>query len=528
MSTVFEQAAVVGQPEADGAGLSVLKKGGNAVDAAVTTALLSGVVMPSQCGIGGYGGAMLVYMNGEVTCIDFNTAAPLAAKPNMYSSIRSDGRFGSLVQGRVNEMGPLAISVPGVLAGLNLALERFGTLSMSDALVPAIRACKNGFRISAAYARHVEENEQRIRRFPETARLLQVGEALPRAGDRAKNGYLGKVLEQIAKNGVEAFYKGRIADRIVTYLQENGGILTKEDFEAYRPRIVASEHGTCAGYDLHAAPLCHSGLSLLQMCRIAEVADLGHWARDAGRFAHGMVEVMRASWLDRYMHLGDPDRIRVPRERLLSDIHLKSTGRDVAGYVSAGGRGRCLMRPLGTGGTNHISVVDADRNAVALTFTHGPGWGSYVTVPRMGLLMNSGMSRFDPGPGLPNSIAPGKAPLVNMCPVIILGDGQPVMTIGGSGGTRIATSLLQVLARCLLMDEDLSWAISAPRIHSEGNEWVMMEKEFGETAPAYLQEVGYTLRKGQAAAQVRAIEVTADGTLHAVMDPRLSGREKGY
>jgi len=525
---MFEQAAIVGQPEADRAGLSVLKKGGNAVDAAVTTALLSSVVMPSQCGIGGYGGVLLVYVNGEVTCIDFNTAAPLAAKPNMFPVVSSDGRSGSFVKDRVNEVGPLAISVPGVLAGLNLALERFGTLSMSEALAPAIRACKNGFRISASYVSQVEEYERRIRMFPETENLLQVGDELPKSGDRVKNTHLAKVLEQISNKGTEEFYKGRIADRIVTYLQENGGILTKEDFEAYRPRVVESVRGSCAGYDLYTAPLCHNGLSLLQMLRIAEVADLGHWARDTGRFAHGMVEAIRASWLDRYRHFGDPSKVQVPRERLLSDAHLKATGEEVSGHVSEGTRGQCLMRPPGSGGTTHISVVDADRNMVSLTFTHGPGYGSFVTIPRMGLLMNSGMSRFDPGPGLPNSIAPGKIPINNMCPVIILGDGQPVMTIGGSGGTRISTSLLQVLARCLCMDEDLAWAISAPRVHAEGNEWAMVEEEFGETAPAYLKEVGYKLRKGLAAAKVRAIEVTDSGELHAVIDPRLGGREKGY
>ena len=165
---------------------------------------------------------------------------------------------------------------------------------------------------------------------------------------------------------------------------------------------------------------------------------------------------------------------------------------------------------------------------VSLTLTHGPAYGSFVTIPRMGLTMNAGMSRFDPGAGLPNSVGPGKAPVVNMCPTLVLKGRDPFIAIGASGGTRIPSSLFQVLTRRLVLDEDLDWAVSAPRVHSEGNKWVMMEEEFGEAAPAYLQSVGYMLRKGRAAANVRAIEVAESSELTATLDPRLSGREKGY
>ncbi len=526
---MFEQGAVVGQPEADTAGVSVLKKGGNAVDAAVTSALLSGVVAPSANGVGGYGGTMVVYMNGEVQCIDFNTVAPQAATPTMYQVSRSDGRFGSLVKERANEVGYRAISVPGVLSGLALALEKFGTLSLADALGPTLRACQNGFRISAAYANAVEAHEESIRAFRDTARLLLPGDTLPKSGDRGKNVDLGKLLQQVAKKGVEEFYKGRIADRIVANVQENGGILAKEDMEGYQARLVKPVHKTCMGYDIYSSPLCSSGVSLLQMCRVAETAELDHWARDAARLAHGMTETIRVAWMDRYRHFGDPQVVNVPLATLMSEIHLGASGREIATHVSEGTRGQCLLRPLSvSGGTTHISAVDADRNMVSLTLTHGPGYGSYVTIPRMGLLMNAGMSRFDPGSGLSNSVGPGRAPLMNMCPTLILRDGEPVMTIGASGGTRIPSTLFQVLARWTVLEEELDWAISAPRVHSEGNEWVIMEEEFGETAPEYLESVGYTLHKGLAAANVRAVEVTESGELMAVYDPRMKAREKGY
>ncbi len=528
MSLTFDHGAVVGQPEADTAGVAVLKKGGNAVDAAVTAALLASVVASHASGIGGYGGMMVIYMGGEVRCIDFNTVAPRAAAPTMYEVLRSDGRFGSTVKDGANAVGYRAVSVPGVLAGLALALERFGTFSLADALAPAVRACQNGFRISAAYADRVASCERNIRMFPETARLLLVDNAPPRTGDRAKNTYLGKMLEQVARKGVEEFYKGRIADRIVAHIQENGGILAKEDMEAYQARLVEPVHATCMGYDLYSAPLCSSGVSLLQMCRIAEVAELDLWARDAARLAHGMTETIRAAWLDRYRHFGDPRAVDVPLDMVMSDVNIGATGREVADYVSEGKHGQCLLRPLYSGGTTHISVVDVDRNMVSLTLTHGPSYGSFVTIPRMGLTMNAGMSRFDPGSGLPNSVGPGKAPLVNMCPTLVLKDRDPSMTIGASGGTRIPSSLFQVLTRRLVLDEDLDWAVSAPRVHSEGNKWVMMEEEFGEAAPAYLRSVGYTLRKGSAAASVRAIEVAESSELMATLDPRLDGKEKGY
>ncbi len=529
MASTFGHGSVVGQPEADTAAVSVLKKGGNAVDAAVTAALLAGVVSPHATGFGGYGGVMMIYTGGDVRCIDFNTVAPNAATSKMFDVVRSDGRYGSTVRGRANSVGHLAISVPGVLAGLAMALERFGTYTVADALAPAIRACQNGFRVSATLAGRIEGHERQIREHPETARLFLVDDAPPSAGDRLKNPNLAKLLEQIAEKGVDEFYKGRIADRIVKHVQDNGGILAKEDMEAYEPRLVEPVHVKCAGCDLYSVPLCGAGVSLLQMCRIAEVAELDMWERDAARLAHGLTETMRIAWLDRYRHFGDPGTVDVPLDMLLSDVSIGAAGREVADYVSDGKHGQCLLRPLGMGGTVHLSVVDEARNMVSLTLTHGPSFGSLVTLPRMGLLMNGGMSRFDPGSGLPNSVGPGKMPVTNMCPTLALRDRNPFLAIGASGGTRIPSSVFQVLARRLVLEEDIDWAVSAGRVHSEGNEWVRIEEEFGSAAPQYLKEVGYTVRQGGAAAKVRAIEVDESGELTAVLDPRMQGgREKGY
>lgn len=528
LAATFKEATVVGQPEADTAAVNILKKGGNAVDAAVQAALLACVLVPHKVGIGGYGGAMVACVNGELACLDFNTVAPKGAAARMFQVTRADGRFGSGVKDRANELGAQAVSVPAVLAGLSAAQEKLGKFQFADLLAPAIRACQNGFRVPASLAAAAAGNEKRIRMCPDTARMLFVDDAPPSTSDRLKNPYLGKTLEQIADKGPREFYEGRIAERIVKHIQEAGGVLSAEDLAEYQPRFVKPLTAECAGHTMVVPPLCSAGPSLLQMCRIAEIAQIDHWARDAARLSHAMVEILRAAWLDRYRKFGDPEQVRVDMTSVLSDVSLGALGQEIGQHINEGTRGQCLLRPFYSGGTTHISAVDKDRNAVALTLTHGPTFGSCLTIPRMGVLMNAGMSRFDPGSGLPNSIAPGKAPIHNMCPTIVMREGSPALTTGASGGTRIPSSLFQVLARRLVMDEDLEWAVSAARVHSEGNEWVMIEEEFGELAPEYLEsEIGYELKTGRVAADVRAIEVTEDDELLAVLDPRLKGREKG-
>lgn len=528
MAAMFEYGAVVGQPESDSTAVSILRKGGNAVDAAVTAAFLACVLSPKSCGIGGYGGMMTAYIGGEVVCIDFNTVAPQEAHDRMFRVTRSDGRFGSAVSGYANSIGYKAISVPGVLAGLGLALEKFGKMPLSEVLAPAIRACERGFRVSANYATGVAQSEARIREFPETTRLLMISGEVPKSGDRAQNPYLGRMLSQVADKGVREFYEGRIAERIVKHIQDNGGILSRDDLANYEAQVVEPVQTACMEYDVYSSPLCSAGLSLAQMCAIADEAELDLYARDSARLAHGMVEIIRAAWMDRYRNFGDPKQIPVDTDMLMSDINIGANAKEIATYIAEGKRGQSLLRPFYTGGTTHICTIDAQSNMVALTLTHGPGYGSFVTIPRMGLLMNAGMSRFDPGSGLKNSIAPGRAPIMNMAPTIVLQDGEPVLTVGASGGTRIPSSVFQVLARRLVLDEDPEWSIAAPRVHSEGNEWVSIEEEFGEAAPDYLNSVGYKInKKGAAAARVRMIEIVEEGLL-AMYDPRMKAREKGY
>lgn len=524
---IFESGTVVGQPESDSAGVSVLKKGGNAVDAAVTSACLGAILAPWANGFGGYGGWMLVHKDGETHCVDFHTKAPKAADPKMYTIAGGDGRFGARVKDRENEIGFKAVSVPGMLAGIELALEKFGTLSLADTLAPAIKACDKGFKVTANYAKRIAEYEETIRQFPDTAKLLLAGGELPKSGDKIVNADLGKMLAQVATKGAKEFYQGRIADRIVKYVQEGGGILEKEDLAEYEAKLVDPVKASFAGREIHTSPLCSAGVSLVQMCKTGENAELDLWARDSPRLSHGLIEVIRAAWMERYRHFGDPEAMRVPLDMILSDVSIGASGTEIASHIAEGTRGQALLRPMYAGGTTHISAVDSDRTMVSLTLTHGPAFGSFATIPRMGLLMNSGMSRFDPGPGLKNSVDSGKSPIVNMTPIIMLDEGKAFLTMGGSGGTRIQSSMFQVLARHFLLGEDFEWAMGAPRVHSEGNEWARIEEEFGEMAPDYLTQIGYELREGEAAAMIRGIKIE-DEKLLSMYDPRMKAKEKGY
>ena len=210
----------------------------------------------NRAALAGYGGAMTAYIGGEVVCVDFNTVAPKEAHDRMFRVTRSDGRFGSAVSGYANSIGYKAISVPGVLSGLGLALEKFGKMPLSEVLAPAIRACERGFRVSANFATGVARSEARIREFPETTRLLTISGEVPKSGDRAQNPYLGRMLSQVADKGVREFYEGRIAERIVKHIQDNGGILSRDDLANYEAQIVDPVKTACMEYDVYSSPLC--------------------------------------------------------------------------------------------------------------------------------------------------------------------------------------------------------------------------------------------------------------------------------
>jgi gamma-glutamyltranspeptidase / glutathione hydrolase len=487
---------VLGQPQGAKAGGEVLAAGGNAVDAAVTAALVAGVVAVPSCGIGGYGGHLvLARPDGQVVAIDFNTAAPAAARPDLFPL----GTNGT-VKGQTNTYGWLAAGVPGTLAGLHLALRRYGTLPFARAVQPALRYARDGFEVNKGLATAIKNSQARLRRDPGSAKLFfREGEPL-REGDTFRNPDLADLLQQLAEqDSVEPFYRGAIAGRIAAAFQANGGLVTAADLAAYHAREVPPLTLDWRGHRLCTAPLTAGGLTVLQALHTLKALGWEHRDRTDPATTHARLEALRLAWNDRLRLLGDPDKVPVPMERLLSDRYAALA----AARVEVALKQRRPLRAAGdagtAGGTIHLSAADGQGMLVALTLTHGNGLGAQVTVDGLGLLLGHGMSRFEPRPGHPNSVGPGKRPLHNMCPTVVLRDGKPAYALGAQGGRRIPNAVFDALVSLVGAGLPLEEAVRAPRMNTEGNTTVTLTADWPAADAAYLKEVGYTVLTGPSA-----------------------------
>src|SRR6266516_1281233 len=450
-------------------GNKVLQEGGNAIDAAVAAALVACVVVPNGCGIGGYGGHMVIAPAGgkKIIAIDFNTSAPATARPDMFPLDDS-----GLVRARINEYGWLSAGVPGALAGLQRALDRYGTRSFREMVAPAIRLAEEGFPISEGLARGI------------------------RAVDRFRNPNLAKMLEKLARyNSVEPFYSGDIARRIAEEFHKHGGLVTAIDLAGYQAREVEPLEFEWRGLTIRTAPLTAGGLTVLQALSILKALD---WDKRpaSGARTHALVEALRLSWHDRLQQLGDPEKANVPVARLLAEEYVRSLAAKIERTVQD-------RRPLPLqadsrrqSGTVHLNSADRHGNTVALTLTHGNTFGACVTVERLGLTLGHGMSRFDPRPNHPNSPGPGKRPLDNMCPTIVLSDGRPLLALGATGGRKIPNALFGVLTHYVGLGASASDAVAAPRLHTEGGLDLTLERAWPESETELLKAIGYTVNSG--------------------------------
>jgi gamma-glutamyltranspeptidase/glutathione hydrolase len=503
---------VAGHAEGAQAGVRVLAGGGNAVDAAVAAALVASVVSPQMCGPGGYGGHLIIARpDGRVVAIDFNCTAPRAVRPDMFP-LDDAGE----VRGQVNKYGWLASGVPGTLAGLQLALDRHGTRTLRQVIQPAIEYARDGFPLSTNLAAAIRGAQPQLSRDSASARLLLPGGKPPRAGSRWRNPELAALLETLAqRNSVDSFYRGDIARRIAAEFRAHDGLVTEDDLAAYHAREVEPLALSWRGHSIRTAPLTAGGLTMLQALGV--LAAL-HWETldpDDPRTTHRRVEALRAVWHNRLRLLGDPAQVDVPVPRLLSPAYAQRLAARVERAVREG-------RPLPgasdgrtAGGTIHISTADTSGMLVALTLTQGEYFGARVTVAGLGLILGHGMSRFDPQPGRANSIGPGKRPLHNMCPTVVLHDGRPVLAVGGRGGRRIPNAVFDVLAAYVGRGAALADALAAPRLHTEGGLAITLEPRW-ETAHAdYLRQVGYTVTRGASAVVDAAAFDPATGTTRA-------------
>ena len=494
--------------------MDILAAGGNAVDAAVAAALVGCVVNVTKCGIGGYGGHMVIASpkglweggrQDSITAIDFNTTAPAAARPDMFPLDKNGN-----VKGNVNARGWLAVSVPGTLAGLQLALDRYGTLPFSRAVQPAIAYARNGFPF--LYSEPFEEEEASDRNRPGNAAFVRLfsrnGKPLKK-GDIHRNPDLADMLEQLADNdSADAFYRGEIGQRIAQAFQKNGGLVTAEDMASYQAREVTPLVLDWRGYQIATAPLTSGGLTILQT--IAALKAMGwpdHLFNSKGSpddkevppsasrsiVTQAWIEALRIAWGDRLELFGDPAYVEVPVERLLSERYAKRSADRVKVALEQGRPVSVAGDGQSADGTLHVSAVDATGMMVALTLTLGEKFGAQVAVDGVGLVLGHGMSRFDPVPGRPNSIAPGKRPLHNMCPTIVVRDGHPVLAIGAIGSRRIPNAILQVLLGFIAEGHNLEESVTRPRLHTEGGMKLYAEPGAPEADLNHLKQVGYEI-----------------------------------
>lgn len=479
---------VTGQLEGARAGNEVLAAGGNAVDAVVCAALVAGVVAVPSTGIGGYGGHLVVGRpDGRVSAIDFNTTAPAAMTPDFFVGKPAAQNHGWLASG-----------VPGVLAGLQLALDSFGTKTFPQVVKPAIRYGRDGFPISKGLGTAIRTASKQFATDAGSAKLFFANGKPLGEGDRFRNPDLADMLETLAVNGrVDAFYRGPIAEKIAAAFRAKGGLVTTDDLAAYRAVEVAPLSVEWNGFTVHTPPPTAGGLTVLEALNILKA--LGSDAKGT----RARVEVLRLAWADRLERLGDPKHADVPVRLLLSPDYAQGCADGLRTVLRANKPVEPHTANKPTGGTIHLTAADRSGMMAALTFTHGNAFGAQVSVPGLGLVLGHGMSRFDSTPRRPNSPGPGKRPLHNMCPTVVSKDGVPLLALGATGGRKIPNTLFDVLAYRIGEGRPLADAVKAPRMHTEGDTTLTLEASWPEQEK--LKVLGYTIRTG-GGANLNAIE----------------------
>ena len=518
-------------PLASQVGVEILKKGGNAVDAAVATAFALGVVEPNASGLGG-GGFILVYnaKTKGVTAIDYREMAPLKATPDMYK-LAADGK----VVDNETEQGHKAVAIPGTLAGLTLALKQHGTMSLKDVMAPAIRIAEEGYTVSKTLNAMMKDNFDKLTKYPAAAAVyLKAG--LPyEVGDKLVLKDLAKSYRMIAEKGPDVFYKGEIADAIEKEMKASGkGLITKADLAAYKPAIRTPVRGTYRGYEIISmSPPSSGGTHVIEILNILEGYNMTQLGFQTPASLHIMAEAMKRAFADRAKYMADTDFVKVPIAGLISkkyaDELRKGISMDAVGSKIPAGN---PLPFVGSGATSHLSVIDKQGNIVALTQTINFFFGSGVLVPGTGIMLNDEMDDFNPQPGTSNSVEPKKRPLSSMTPTIMLKNGKPFLSVGSPGATRIISALTQIIVNVVDFRMNIQDAIEAPRIHCMTGD-IFMESRIPKEVQEALIAKGHKLNVRGAVdlyfggAQGVMID-PASGMLYGAGDPRRDGVAVGY
>ncbi len=467
------------------AGVQALKSGGNAVDAAIATAFALAVTWPTAGNIGGGGFMMYHGEDGETTAFDFREKAPLAATERMYLGL--DGE----IVNNSNHFGPLAVGVPGTVAGLWLAHQRLGVLPWADLVEPAIKLAREGIPITYSLQSGFSRNAGRFRQYaPSAAKFMREDGSLYELGDTWYQPDLANTLELIRDNGADGFYRGENAQRFANYMADIGGIITEEDLARYEAKEREPIRGTYRGYEIVSMPPPSSGgVALVQMLNILEGFDLAAMGHNSADYLHVLTESMRRAYADRAEHLGDPDfNESMPLERLMSKQYAEELRSTINMDRKSESSPEQFAQIYESEETTHFSVVDGDGNMVSMTYTLEFGYGSAIVVEGGGYLLNNELGDFNAIPGLtdergnigtaPNLVAAEKRPLSSMTPSIVAQDSKPVFAVGSPGGKTIINTTMQLILNIIDHGFNIAQSVEAGRIH---HQWLPDATSFEST-----------------------------------------------
>ncbi len=524
-------------------GVEVMKKGGNAVDAAIATALALAVVYPEAGNLGGGGFMLMRFKDGKTAAIDYREMAPQAASRDVYLD-----EGGKLIKGEGSStIGYRAAGVPGTTAGLEMAFKKYGSgkIKWAELVEPARKLAENGYVLSYRLANLFKSYSRNLEKYEDSKRIFLNGGKFYDEGDVFKQPDLAQTLSRIETNGAKGFYEGKTAQLIAADMKAHNGLMTLEDLKNYQPKERTPLRGTYRGYEIISMPPPSSGgIVLLQCLNMLEKYDLRAMGYNSAEKYHLLTEVLRRSFADRAEFMGDPDFANIPVNQLLDKNYLQKRGETIdltkASKSSEIGHGEIVGKE--SMDTTHFTVADADGNVVTNTFTINDLYGSAVTAKGTGVLLNDEMDDFAAQPGKANmfgliqgeknSVQPKKRPLSSMTPAIVLRkDGSLWFATGARGGPRIITTVLQIIINMIDHDMNIQQAIDAPRIHHQWFPDEILFEPYGMSPDtrAVLEKMGHNFAdKPTNIASATGISVGEDGVKFGAIDSRSDGEAIGY
>lgn len=505
-------------------GAAILRRGGNAVDAAVATGFALAVTFPAAGNLGG-GGFMIVRMaDGRMVAIDYREVAPRKATKDMYKN-PADSLTGYLASG-----------VPGTPMGMWEAHRKFGKLPWRDLVEPSVKLARDGFEVSNSLARELQGEASRFKRFPAAWSQFCRDGNFYKEGEKLRQPDLAKTFERIRDGGAKGFYEGPTAQLFDQAMRANGGLISAADLKAYKSVSREPLKGSYRGYDVITMPPPSSGgIALLQMLTMLRDDELIRTGFQSSATLHLMTEVMKRAFADRSMHLGDPDFVKIPTSQLLDASYLKSRRASITDKATPSSQITGMNPATGGMHTTHYSVIDKDGNAVSNTYTLNTGYGSAVVIPGTGVLMNNEMDDFTTQPGKPNVfgliqsekniVEPGKRPLSSMTPTILVKDGKVAFVIGSPGGPTIINTVFQTILNVVDFKMTIQQAVAAPRFH---HQWLPDElrwETFGlpTDVKIALEARGHKVASSSGRmGSCHCIAVEGTGTKLAGVDPRVA------